>query len=254
MVEVLPGELVLGAGMWPGRPAPCRDLAVRHALVEGTARVLADGRASSVLVVRQAAGRVEVMGLGEPGPALGWLAEFEGPAPLALLAPEEWAAPASEAIGVRGGAIVRTWTEIPAVLPRAGLARTRRIEAGDEAAFWMSVPSWAALTWSSFGRLIEGGAGFGVEARDGGGFAALAWIHEQDARRDALAVWVGPGFRRLGLGYSAAAALMRHVVEVREKRPVWTSGAENVASLALAGRLGFAGPVDEGLLVRGPAV
>ncbi|WZO98539.1 GNAT family N-acetyltransferase [Isosphaeraceae bacterium EP7] len=251
MVEVVPGNLVLRAGMWPGRLAPCRDLAVRQALAEGTARVLADDRASSVLVVRRGAGQVEVMGLGKPGPALEWLAEYEQIGPLALLAPEEWAGPASAAIGVRGGAMIRTWTEAPEELPAAGLARVRRLGAGDEPGFRAAAPAWAGLTWSSFGRLIGAGAAFGVEARGGFGFAALAWVHEQDESRDALAVWTGPGYRRLGLGYSAAAALMRHVVEVRGKRPTWTCGAENAASVALTGRLGLTGPVDEGLLRRG---
>jgi hypothetical protein len=253
MVEVLPLDLVLGAGMLPGRRAPCRDLAVRHALAEGTARVLADGRGSSVLVIRRGVRRVEVMGLGKPGPALAWLAEFERSGPLALLAPEDWAGPAVDAIGVEGGAIVRTWSEAPISIPHSGLAQVRRLGVEDEHSFVAAVPAWAGLTWASFVRLVEVGAAFGVEDRSSRSFAALAWVHEQDERRDALAVWVGTQYRRLGLGYSAAAALLRHVVEARGKRPTWTCGAENAASAALAGRLGYAGPVDEGLLRRRPA-
>jgi RimJ/RimL family protein N-acetyltransferase len=78
-----------------------------------------------------------------------------------------------------------------------------------------------------------------------GRYVALAWILDQTERFDALGAHTLEPYRRLGLGRSAAAALLDHVGRVRVKEPVWSAPEHNDASRALARALGFRESVEQ---------
>ena len=80
------------------------------------------------------------------------------------------------------------------------------------------------------------------------GFATLAWVVEQDARHASIGVFTWPRYRRLGLGYAAASALMVAVVRESGRLPVWVTAAENEPSRGLAAAMGFAVRGEETLL------
>jgi GNAT superfamily N-acetyltransferase len=99
------------------------------------------------------------------------------------------------------------------------------------------------------------GAGYSLRSREEcgdrpatGGFAALAWTYELNLTHAKIGVVTVPRFRKLGLGRSAASALLDWIVFDRRTAPVWVTSLANPASIALARSLGFSRAIEETLL------
>jgi GNAT superfamily N-acetyltransferase len=120
------------------------------------------------------------------------------------------------------------------------------LTAADAAPFAASAPPWALRGWGSFSSLVAFGAAFGVP--HGLGFASLAWVFDQSAGFDSIAVFTVPRYRRLGLGRASASALISHIARRRGKVPLWSTPPDNVGSIALAHALGFTDQVTESLI------
>jgi GNAT superfamily N-acetyltransferase len=125
----------------------------------------------------------------------------------------------------------------------------RALLASDAAGFAAAAPAWALRGWGTFSALVAFGAGFGVPHENS--FASLAWVFDQSAGFDAIAVYTVPRYRRLGLGKAAASALIGHIARRRHKVPLWSTPPENEASIGLAKALGFTAGATE-TLVRWP--
>jgi GNAT superfamily N-acetyltransferase len=265
---------------WLGEPSSPGVLALHHALAYQRPGVWGDHARvpRSVVLLRDGDNQLEAFGAGEPEPAVAWLAS-QGRA-VSLVAPRSW----REALGTRVGAIeeavIETWTIDPFDLtmttmgdgPESGvaasksrtapavsrpvaepeaapprrLAPTRPLAASDAAAFTAMAPTWALRGWGAYSRLIAFGAAFAVPHGDS--FAALAWIYDQAAGFDAVGVYTVPHYRRLGLARAAASALIGHIARHRRKVPLWSSPADNEASLGLARSLGFNTQSSEALI------
>lgn len=231
-----------------GPPAGPGLLALRHALAFRRPGLWGDSPSAprSVLLVREGGGQFEAFGAGAPEPAVGWLAGHRRG--FSLLAPDTWL----DAVRARVGGVdrdeVETWSGgpgPPAGTPPGGVV-TRRLTAGDLAAFTAAAPAWGLRGWGSYPALIEDAAAFGVPR--GAGFAALAWVFDRAGRYDALGVYTAPRYRRLGLGRAAVSALVAHVVDQRGRVPLWSTRPDNKPSRALARALGFSPAVSETVL------
>jgi GNAT superfamily N-acetyltransferase len=263
---------------WLGEPSGPGVLALHHALAYQRPGVWGDHARvpRSVVLVREGDDQLEAFGAGDPEPAVAWLAD-QGRA-VSLVAPASW----REALGTRVGpieqAVIETWTidpfdltmttmfdnpgsgEPPARLvtppplskpesesaPARRLAHTRPLIASDATTFAATAPAWALRSFGSYSSLIAFGAGFAVPHRET--FAALAWIYDQTAGFDAIGVYTVPRYRRLGLARAAASALIGHIARRRRKVPLWSSPADNEASLGLARSLGFTAQAFEALI------
>jgi GNAT superfamily N-acetyltransferase len=268
---------------WLGEPSGPGVLALHHALAYQRPGLWGDHARvpRSVVLVREGDEQLEAFGAGEPEPAVGWLAGQNRA--VSLVAPPSW----REALGTRAGpieeAVIETWTIDPFDLtmstmfdspePKAAsgssssrgagsgskpgpgsgseaaprrLAPTRPLVAADAAAFAATAAPWALRGWGTYSGLIAFGAAFGVP--HGNTFAALAWIFDQSAGFDAIGVYTLPRYRRLGLARAAASALISHIARRRRKIPLWSSPADNEASLGLAQSLGFTAQASEALI------
>jgi GNAT superfamily N-acetyltransferase len=244
-----------------GEPSGPALLALHHALTYQRPGLWGDHARvpRSVVLVREGDDQLEAFGAGEPEPAAGWLAG-QGRA-VSLVAPATW----REAVGARVGPIeqkaIDTWTidpfdltmtamlDAPAPVTAEGSRRpalTRPLTVADADAFARSVPPWALRGWGTFSALVAFGAGYGIPHGDG--FAALAWVFDQSAGFDSIGVFTVPRYRRLGLGRSAASALITHIARRRGKVPLWSTSPDNRDSLALARSLGFTNQMSESLI------
>ncbi len=240
-----------GRADWLGRSddAPHRTVALRHAAIHRRPGLWGDDpdHPSSVAWLREGDdGQWEAFGAGDAGPALDWIAARAGGRPVALMAPPSWEGPVLARAGRLDRATVLTWSRPDSPLARPGPVGARRLGLDDAPAFEALAPRWALRSWGGFGPMIERGAAFGVPSP--GGLAASAWIYESDDRTDKIGVATAARARRLGLGFSAASALLDHVLRDRRQRLLWTTHAGNPASIGLARALGFSGPVAETLL------
>jgi GNAT superfamily N-acetyltransferase len=232
-----------------------RAVALHHALLLQRSGLWGDHplRPRSVVLLRRGRACWEAYGAGQPEPASAWLARLR--AAVALLAPEGWA----EAIQARVSCPVQRATLPVRFLPGAAVRRAgagagtpgrsvevRPVSRAEAPAFAASLPAWALRAWESPDECLARGAAFGVPYR--GGYAAVAWITEQDRLLDLVGVYTAPRYRRLGLGRAVAAALVSHVLGPRRKDPLWATTEENAGSQALARSLGFTLDLDEPLL------
>ncbi|CAN5810984.1 hypothetical protein BH23PLA1_BH23PLA1_01650 [soil metagenome] len=244
-------------------PAPLASrLHLRHALIERRPGLWGDQgrRPSSVVWLRDGDGQREALGDGDPAPAVVWLAEQSGA--IALLAPQLWEAEVLDTFGEAevgtGTVITRRYTprdigpdRLPTALASPNTSGyVRPLGPGDAAAFVAMAPPWALRAWGSFRNRIDGGAGAVVPAA--GGLAAIAWVLAADDCYEAVGIYTSPKFRQLGLGRAAASALIRQIVTDHRRMPLWTTAAENTASLALASSLGLRAALSE-TLHRRPA-
>lgn len=232
---------------WLGPAGGPGLLALRHALEYRRPGLWGDDPRSPrcVILIREGDGQIEAFGEGAPQPAVRWLVgqgrEFT------LHAPGSWLGPVRERVGAVERAGVETWSGAAAAVGAGATGVvTRRLGAGDRAAFDAVAPAWGLRGWGSFAALIEHGAAFGVP--HGPGFAAMAWVFDQADGYDALGVATAHRFRRLGLGRAVAAALVGHVVGRRGKVPLWSTVDDDPASRALARSLGFSVAATETVL------
>ncbi len=225
-----------------------RALALHHALLHQRPGLWADHarHPTSVVLLRRGEGQWEAYGTGAPKPAAGWLATRR--APVALLAPEDWDGPVRALAGaVRQGPIQVRYRTAEEPFPKEPPPiASRRLGAADVAVFAAIAPPWALRAWASPRDCILNGAVFGVPHQEG--FAAIAWIGELDQFLDAIGIYTVPRFRRLGLGRTAAMALVRHIVLDRQKCPLWATTEDNFASQGLADALGFSLLMEEPVL------
>jgi hypothetical protein len=266
---------------WLGPPEGPGLLALYHALVYRLPGLWGapSGSPRSVMLVREGTGQIEAFGAGEPEPAVGWL--LRSRRAFVLHAPEPWLEAVRGRLGELDVERVETWAgpgvSVPMPPPvrrprakadagtgagpgagaRAGTspgtatgtgagAATRRLVATDAAAFASVAPPWALRGWRTFPALIEHGAAFGVP--HGSGFASLAWVFDRAESFDSIGVTTVSRFRRLGLGRTAASALIDHVVRERGQVPLWSTLPENASSRGLAAALGFSVATVETLL------
>jgi GNAT superfamily N-acetyltransferase len=264
---------------WLGPPNGPGLLALHHALTFHRPGLWGSepGSPRSVILVREGLSGLEAFGAGQPEPVIAWLVgrrrEFT------LHAPDKWHELVRERLGAVDVDCVETWirpgltgpfttktrrttstlettsptltrTPTPTSSSAATVATqepaTRRLTEADAGAVVAMIPPWAFRGWRSYPALIEHGAVFGVPF--GQGFAAVAWVFDRAENFEALSVFTVPRFRRLGLGYSVAAALIRHVVLDRGHIPLWSTPADNEPSRALARALGFSVAAEETLL------
>lgn len=240
---------------WMGGARELGLLALCHALLDDCGEVLGDDPEcpASVLLVRENEGgdRLDAHGAGWPRPAVAWLVGRSRE--VKLLAPSSWdAVVRDEVVGVSlWREQVTTWSApdpecVEAVCLGRG-AVVRRLDRDDKDAFQAIAPNWALRAWGSYEAMLERGSGFGVPVLDSGRLASAAWIFDQTDRHDALAVATDSRFRRLGLGRTAAAILIEHVLRERRKIPLWSAHQGNVASHELARSLGFTRSISENL-------
>ena len=243
-------------------PAPLASrLHLRHALIEHRPGIWADSarRPTSLIWLRDGDGQREALGDGDPGPAVAWLTEQPGA--IALLAPPAWEAEALDRFGegdvATGTVVTRRYTprdlgpdRLPTTLTPSPAAGSVRRLAGRRRSLRPAGPPLGLGPGARLRPLLEKGAGFVVPAPGTGGLAAMAWILAADGTYDAVGIITAPRFRQLGLGRAAAEALIRHILIDRQRRPLWTTAAENAASLALAGSLGLRAALAETLLRR----
>jgi GNAT superfamily N-acetyltransferase len=271
---------------WLGEPSGPGVLALHHALAYQRPGVWGDHARvpRSVVLVREGDEQLEAFGAGEPEPAVGWLASQARA--VSLVAPPRWREALGTRVGPVEEGIIETWTIDPFDLtmstmfdspepqaapgssrvarsgsgsgsgPKPGpksesaparrLAPTRPLVASDAAAFAAVAPPWALRGWGTYSGLIAFGAAFAVP--HGSTFAALAWIFDQSAGFDAIGVYTVPRYRRLGLARAATSALISHIARRRRKVPLWSSPADNEASLELARSLGFTAQASEALI------
>ena len=214
-------------------------LALPHALAHRLPGFWGDDpeQPSSALFVRAADGALEAFGLGDPDPAVRWLAG-RGTA-VALAAPAHWHRVVEAHVhGCRHGTVL-TYVHDPAadVAPASVPAIVRRLTPHDAAGFAAAAPDWALRGWRTFDALITHGAAWGVPY--GQGFASLAWILDETHRCAALATYTMPRFRRIGLARASLLPLLDHVRNARGKLAFWSAAVDNGPSLALATSLGF---------------
>ena len=231
--------------------APHRSTAFRHASLHQRPGLWGDHpvRPTSAVWLREGdEGGWEAFGAGRSSPAVGWLAGRSEGRPMALLAPPSWEGP----VRLIGGQVeastiqTRSFPESLGPPPPAPRVEVRRLGIEDREPFEATAPPWALRSWGDFATLLLRGAAFGVPMP--GGLAGLAWTCESDIEHDKLGVATLPRYRGLGLGKAAAAALLDHVARIRRKTPLWVTGRDNTASIALAVALGFSDPVEEKLL------
>ena len=94
-----------------------------------------------------------------------------------------------------------------------------------------------AVSWDSPEEFLKTGGGFCV-MKDGTP-ASWAYAAAVSRRETDIGIETDPRFRRQGLAFTAAAAMIRSV-RAAGKTPVWSCRAENEASGKLALALGFA--------------
>ena len=93
-----------------------------------------------------------------------------------------------------------------------------------------------AISWDSPAAFLETGGGFCV-MRDGVP-ASWAYASAVSERETDIGVETDPRYRRQGLAFAAASAMIRSVRQAG-KKPVWACRAENLGSAKLAAALGF---------------
>jgi GNAT superfamily N-acetyltransferase len=92
------------------------------------------------------------------------------------------------------------------------------------------------LYWGGYEGFLE--RGFGFAALVDGAVASVAYSHAASAHYASISVETAERFRRQGLAAQVCQAFIRHALE-RGLQPTWESDGPNVASGALARRLGF---------------
>lgn len=240
---------------WLGPVGEPGLLGLWHGLEHGGEGLWGDhaNRPGSVVLVREGDGQIEAFGAGEAKPGVGWL--IRQGRPFTLQAPESWLEPVKRQVGKVSRAVVETWvhrgfSRDAAAKPKV---KVRRLELRHEGCFEAVVPSWGLRGWGSYGRMIEAGASaFGLF--DGEGLASASWVFEEAGGFSGVAVYTVRRFRRLGLGYATAYANIWSEIEGRGRLPIWSTPAENTASLTLAGLLGFEHAADEALIRWPPRV
>lgn len=221
-------------------------LAIRHALIYARPSLWADDawRPRSVVLLRpEPSGRGhQAFGLGEPVTAVPWLVARTQRSGVALAAPAIWTPWFEQATGSNPIEIstIETWHNYrPAKgsSPNGTAITVERLNEHHLIGFQRAAPDWALQGWGDFQALLRHGAVFGVPHQ--GGFASLAWVFDQTELYDSVGLFTVPRFRRLGLARGCAATLIDHILQERNKQPVWSTSAANEVSRHLAQLLGF---------------
>jgi GNAT superfamily N-acetyltransferase len=220
----------------PERPGP---LIQQHIATSGVGRCRADHRTRPRTAVAELPG-ANVACRGEPVavPGLRGLVE----------APPRWR-PALESV-----APVAVWDRIVAVLPDGAQPRprhsVRRLVPADVAGLEALDPSisWISETWGGHAGLAASGTAW--VAVDDGRPVAVATAFFVGTEHEDIGVVTEPGYRGRGLSTSCAAAVVADV-RARGRRPTWTTSPDNVASRAVAARLGFVHARDDVLYAVG---
>ncbi|MGY1603655.1 GNAT family N-acetyltransferase [Geodermatophilus sp. SYSU D00815] len=224
----------------PERPGP---LIHQHVLCSGVGRCAADRWPGPSTALAELPGdNVAVRGLPRVLPKLRGLVE----------APPEWLPVLRE---VDPGLVV--WDRLVAVLPEsvgvpAPAAAVRRLGAGDAAALEGLDPSiaWIGETWDGAAGLAASGHAWA--AFDGARPVAVACSFFVGQRHEDIGVVTERGSRGRGLSRACVAALVGDI-RARGRRPTWTTSPDNLASRAVAARLGFVHERDDVLYaVRTP--
>jgi GNAT superfamily N-acetyltransferase len=228
----------------PERPGP---LIHAHVVATGHGRVRVDRLPDPRLVLAEVPGNLALRG--DPD-RLGPLPDLAGfvEAPPGFL-------PALRALDPG----VALWDRVVAVLPDTApvdLPRpslpVRRLRAADAAALATLDPSidWIAKTWGGPAGLAASGRAWA--AFDGPRPVSVAVPFLVGERHEDIGVVTDPGHRGRGLSTACVAALVTDI-RARGRRPSWTTSPDNVASRAVAARLGFVHVRDDVLYaVRTP--
>ena len=230
MLEVAAEEVARFFG--PERPGP---LLHAHVASTGVGRCAADRRPDPrTVLVELPGGNVALRGAPAPVPDLRGLVE----------APPEWL-PALRAIDPG----VATWPRLVSVLPRsadvpAPADLVRRLTAADAAVLARLHPSvaWISETWDGPAGLAASGHAWAAFAD--GRPTAVACSFYVGSRYEDVGVVTDPDHRGRGLSTACAAALVADIRR-RGRQPSWTTSPDNLASRAVAARLGFVHERDD---------
>lgn len=231
---VLPSGEVATVRPWfvPERPGP---MIYAQLVATGHGRVLVDRWPDPQLVIAELRGNHALRG--DPAsldPAQ--LADLAG----FVEAPPEFL-PALRALDPNAA----TWGRIVAMLPdtaapavRASSKPVRRLVATDAAALAALDPSisWIHSTWGDPAGLAASGRAWA--AFDGSHVVSVAATFYVGEHHEEIGVVTDPAHRDRGLSTTCAAALVADI-RARGRRPSWTTSPDNLASRAVAERLGF---------------
>ena len=92
------------------------------------------------------------------------------------------------------------------------------------------------FSWEDKQSFLQRGKGFCVT--DGDRVAACAFSSAVSGREIDIGVETAEGYRKRGLAYTAARAMIVYILK-ENKRPVWACSSENEGSRRLAESLGF---------------
>ncbi|SRR6266540_1763323 len=122
--------------------------------------------------------------------------------------------------------------------PAAGLL-VRRLEAGDAGALagLSEECRWVAATWGGPAGLAASGSAWGAFWRDR--LVSVAGVFFVGDRYQEIGVVTEPGFREQGLSTACAGAVCADILR-RGGTPSWSTSRDNLASLRVAHKLGFA--------------
>jgi RimJ/RimL family protein N-acetyltransferase len=214
----------------PERPGP---LVYAHVAATGVGRCQVDRWPEPRVVVAEAGGNVALRG--DPaaisGNALAELAGF-------VEAPPSW-----EPILRQADPRTASWQRVISVLPDGARPPTttdvRRLGPTDAAALTRlsAESSWITSTWDGPAGLAAAGVAWAAFAEDRPVSVAVPFFIGE-AHED-IGVVTEPGHRGRGLSTACAAAVVADIRR-RGRRPTWTTSPDNVGSLRVAARLGFA--------------
>jgi hypothetical protein len=97
------------------------------------------------------------------------------------------------------------------------------------------------FSWEDKQSFLQRGKGFCVT--DGDRVAACAFSSAVSGREIDIGVETAEGYRKRGLAYTAARAMIGYILK-EKKRPVWACSSENEGSRRLAESLGFVKTVE----------
>lgn len=157
-----------------------------------------------------------------------------------VLVARECAEPLGEIIRRELGFRVRTMDDVchTVPIPVSAVADkvVRLLEPADRPLLEAASPELRASCWESSGALLEEGVvACGIVS---GRVVATALTAARSERYAEIGVYTLKNFRRRGLA-TAAASLVVNRVQQAGLIPVWSAGAQNRASLAVAKKLGF---------------
>jgi RimJ/RimL family protein N-acetyltransferase len=211
-----------------------------HQAARGLARVAVAGRLPrfDAAVVQALADPTEPIAFGHDAAALwGLLRRLEGWE--CVCAPSPLAEPLGRLIVAERGGSVRYYGDVQYALPEPARPfahpRVRRLTRADLPLLAAAPPAVRGAGWATAGEMVDAGAAGGsVDGR----LVAVAHVSAETPRHADVGVATLEPYRRQGLS-TAAASLVAGLIQSSGRTPVWSTGAENHASQAVARKLGF---------------